>query len=94
MYEGASAARAGGQRTGGKDQLYCWQGQTSRLQSFRFAEDSPGDRHLPYTVSPPYTLSYTILCKICRHAGDIIELSIGSTLLVPKRGIPRKLGVF
>lgn len=55
MYEGASAARAGGQRTGGKDQLYRWQGQTPRLQSFRFAEDSPGDRHLPYTVSPPYT---------------------------------------
>lgn len=55
LFEGASAAGAGGQGAGGEDQLHRQQGQTPGLQSLRLTEDPPGDRHLPHSVSPLYT---------------------------------------
>lgn len=75
MFEGASAAGAGSQRTGGKDKLYRWQGQAPGLQSFRFTEDSPRDRHLPYTVSPQYTH--------CVRFVDMLVTLLSSVLVLP-----------
>lgn len=75
MYEGASAAGAGSQRTGGKDKLYRRQGQAPGLQSFRFTEDSPRDRHLPYTVSPQYTH--------CVRFVDMLVTLLSSVLVLP-----------
>lgn len=78
--EGASAAGAGGQGAGGEDQLHRQQGQTPRLQSLRLTEDPPGDRHLPHSVSPLYTL--------CREG-----VGTANTVLSRARSIARGLAV-